>query len=492
VVAVVATPDGKGYWEVAADGTVYPFGDAADHGSMGGRPLAAPVVGLAPTSDNHGYWEVAADGGVFAYGDARFFGAPTGHPLSAPVVGMAATADAKGYWLVAADGGVFAYGDARFFGSMGGRPLSAPVVGMAATADAEGYWLVAADGGVFAYGDARFFGSMGGRPLSAPVVGMAATADAEGYWLVAADGGVFAYGDARFFGSMGGRSLVAPVVGMAPAAAGGGYWEAGSDGGLFTFGRAAYDGSVRSLPPPGPPRIALFGDSLSSEAGPDFVYLADAAGASVRYEVFGGEAICDDLATMASEAEQWQPTAAVIEFSGDNFTPCMAGYATGTARYYAKYRRDAESAIALFRYVGTRVILVGVPLDTSAVFSANSTQLNDIYASLASPANGVIYDDAGQAVMAHGAFTWTLPCLSFEPCTGPSGTNVVRSPDGIHFCPNGQTTLTGDFEICDVYSSGALRFAMAMLGPALGGSVPGDRGPPGATAEPRSVGQESR
>ena len=29
---------------------------------------------------------------------------------------------------------------------------------------------------------------------------------------------------------------------------------------------------------------------------------------------------------------------------------------------------------------------------------------------------GVTYDDAGQAVMADGHFTWFMPCLLDEPC----------------------------------------------------------------------------
>ena len=37
---------------------------------MGGRPLNAPVVGIAATPDGGGYWEVASDGGIFAFGDA--------------------------------------------------------------------------------------------------------------------------------------------------------------------------------------------------------------------------------------------------------------------------------------------------------------------------------------------------------------------------------------------------------------------------------------
>ncbi|HLG68543.1 MAG TPA: S53 family peptidase [Acidimicrobiales bacterium] len=166
-----ALHDDRGYWEVAADGGVFAFGDAGFYGSMGGQPLAAPVVGIAPTSSDRGYWEVAADGGVFAFGDAGFFGSMGGQPLAAPVVGIAPTLDSRGYVLAAADGGVFAFGDAQFYGSMGGQHLAAAVRGAAVTFDDGGYWEVAADGGVFAFGDAGFFGSMGGRPLAAPVVG---------------------------------------------------------------------------------------------------------------------------------------------------------------------------------------------------------------------------------------------------------------------------------------------------------------------------------
>ena len=60
---IVSTPDGKGYWLVAADGGTFAFGDAGFYGSMGGRHLNAPVVNIAPTPDGGGYWLVASDGG---------------------------------------------------------------------------------------------------------------------------------------------------------------------------------------------------------------------------------------------------------------------------------------------------------------------------------------------------------------------------------------------------------------------------------------------
>ncbi len=240
--------DGNGDWEVASDGGLFAFGDAGFFGSMGGRPLNQPIVGIAATPDGNGYWEVASDGGLFAFGDAGFFGSMGGRPLNQPIVGIAATPDGNGYWEVASDGGLFAFGDAGFFGSMGGRPLNQPIVGIAATPDGNGYWEVASDGGLFAFGDAGFFGSMGGRPLNQPIVGIAATPDGNGYWEVASDGGLFAFGDAGFFGSMGGRPLNQPIVGIAATPDGNGYWEVASDGGLFAFGDAGFFGSMGGRP----------------------------------------------------------------------------------------------------------------------------------------------------------------------------------------------------------------------------------------------------
>lgn len=225
-----------GYWFAASNGGVFTHGGAQFYGSMGGKRLNKPVVGMAETTDDHGYWLVASDGGIFTFGDAHFYGSTGGMRLNKPIVGMAGTADNGGYWLVASDGGVFTFGDARFYGSMGGKKLNKPVVGMAPTPDGNGYWLVASDGGIFTFGDARFYGSTGSMRLNKPVVGMAATPDGEGYWLVASDGGIFTFGDAPFAGSMGGKPLEGPMVGMASSAVhGGGYWMVESNGEVFSF-----------------------------------------------------------------------------------------------------------------------------------------------------------------------------------------------------------------------------------------------------------------
>src|SRR5258708_38019692 len=112
---------GPGYRMVAADGGVCSFCQAF-LGSMGGRRLNAPMVGMAETPGSGGYWEVASDGGIFSFGDAGFHGSTGDLHLNAPIVGMAATPDGGGYWLVAPDGGLFNYGDPGFSRSARGPP----------------------------------------------------------------------------------------------------------------------------------------------------------------------------------------------------------------------------------------------------------------------------------------------------------------------------------------------------------------------------------
>ena len=109
----------------------------------------------------------------------------------------------------------------------------------------------------------------------------------------------------------------------------------------------------------------------------------------------------------------------------------MTGDPIGSPQYYAKYQTDIQTAIDIFRPYGTEVFLIGIPYNASSTQNQNVADLNQLYASVAAANPGVTYVDAGQAVMANGVFTWTLPCLPTEPCTGPSGTNVVRLPQRI-------------------------------------------------------------
>src|SRR5260370_18319206 len=85
---MAATLSGHGYWLVASNGGVFPFGDAGDFGSLGNSHVNSPITGIPPTADSLGYWMASTDGGVFAFGNAPFPGSMAGHRLNKPMIGL--------------------------------------------------------------------------------------------------------------------------------------------------------------------------------------------------------------------------------------------------------------------------------------------------------------------------------------------------------------------------------------------------------------------
>jgi hypothetical protein len=86
-----------------------------------GQSINAPIV--AGFATGNGYVLVGADGGVFCYGDANNHGsidsliqAGTIKSLSRPIV--AAFGDSNGYTLIGEDGAVFTFGAAQFHGAL--------------------------------------------------------------------------------------------------------------------------------------------------------------------------------------------------------------------------------------------------------------------------------------------------------------------------------------------------------------------------------------
>ena len=200
LVGAAATSDGGGYWEVATDG-------GSSRSAKPCSTVRSAVTARRPhrrhRRDTHGagYWEVASDGGIFAFGDAVFDGSMGGRHLDAPIVGIAA-APTGGYWEVASDGGIFAFGDAAFDGSMGGRPLDAPIVGIAAAPTAEGTGRWPPTGGSSRSATPRSTARWA-VDASTPQSSASPPLPQRGTGRSPADGGIFAF-DAPFYGSRAG------------------------------------------------------------------------------------------------------------------------------------------------------------------------------------------------------------------------------------------------------------------------------------------------
>jgi hypothetical protein len=99
--------------------------------------------------------------------------------------------------------------------------------------------------------------------------------------------------------------------------------------------------------------------------------------------------------------------------------------------------------------------------------------LNQMYARFSVFVPEVTYVDAGAAVLLDGRWTETLPCVALEPCIGGTdangvGVNVVRAPDGGHFCPGAPNAARGVTARCSTWSSGAFRYGNAMAEGVLG------------------------
>jgi hypothetical protein len=231
-------------------------------------------------------------------------------------------------------------------------------------------------------------------------------------------------------------------------------------------------------PPPGIKRVVLYGDSLAQEAQIPFRNALAAAGINqVVTRTFGGTAICDWLPQMRADQARLHPDAVVIEFSGNALTPCMkdsAGRPLSGAAYFDKYGDDARTVLKIFAPNSPLVYFAGSPVNRQAdkTHDPDAGRLNHLYATISSGQRNAQYIAADLAVTDHGHWTETLPCLPEEPCTGgsdPEGNrvNIVRAPDGAHFCPGGAPAVRGVTDTCPVWSSGANRYGTAIAAPVI-------------------------
>jgi len=218
-----------------------------------------------------------------------------------------------------------------------------------------------------------------------------------------------------------------------------------------------------NIPPPSqPPKVILYGDSLSVESGQYFKERLESGGvAEVVLRTGINTAICDWFDVMTADVQNIRPTAVLIEFAGNPSPACVGGQAP-----LDKYRADAQTVVGIFNSQGIHTYFVAPPKQVPVGSSTPETPdpWREMYFQVALD-NSVRYADAGHALFDFGvgAWTMTLPCNAGEgPGQGcQNGRVQVRDPtDGLHFCPSGLRPLpcTG----FDGYVPGAWRFGTSM------------------------------
>lgn len=177
--------------------------------------------------------------------------------------------------------------------------------------------------------------------------------------------------------------------------------------------------------------VLVYGDSLIEQASP-YLRTTD------QVRAFGGTALCDWVDKMARAANAEQPSVMVVEFVGNDLTPCMQNYQTPD-EVRAKYEADMAR---LKQRVDAPILWVGAP-----AFRDSAPATLGLYSSEPK------FVDAGEAVLADGAYTDTLPCLADEGAIQGcvNGRIRVRAFDGKHFATSGSG-----------YSAGGRRFADAI------------------------------
>jgi len=188
----------NGYWIIAANGQVFPFGQATDMTDNSGNGVSTIIVAAEGHPSAAGFWTMEQSGRVHSYGAASYLGDPSGPTMPNDFIDMAVTPSGNGYWLMRSTGGVYTYGDAAYSGEL----PSATDIGRTATAIAAhpsdgGYWITNYLGEVTGFGTTAHGGVTAPRPSSGTVAAIESTTTGDGYWILWGNGQVFNYGDAN-------------------------------------------------------------------------------------------------------------------------------------------------------------------------------------------------------------------------------------------------------------------------------------------------------
>ncbi len=187
------------------------------------------------------------------------------------------------------------------------------------------------------------------------------------------------------------------------------------------------------------PTVIVYGDSLSVEAQGYFRWYL-----GIRFtpviEVVSGTSPCDHFVNMRERAARGErPAMVVLVFAGNGKaeSPCISQQPRSSQPTGEVYRSDLAAATRLWTRLGVPVTLVaGPPVVPGPGRDELVARVDDVRAAIVAmgTSTGALVIDSASPFTTNGTATMTMPCQSWEGCKGQI---IVRSPDGLHFCPTG-------------------------------------------------------
>jgi hypothetical protein len=219
-------------------------------------------------------------------------------------------------------------------------------------------------------------------------------------------------------------------------------------------------------------RVFVYGDSLVVQSAPYLASVGRALDVSVTVRAFGGIAPCDATPQMVRDLKAHTPDLVVYAFSGNGFSDCMRDANDEFATFddvVARYHTDLERAAVITTQAGVPLLIASPPAAQDRTEEWH--RLDTVFRTIAADRQPQVqYTDAGVQIAPDGEFTATQRCLPFDldlanvpgSCQEEGESVGVRAPDGVHFCtdPNAATV---EATSCAAYSSGALRYAIALV-----------------------------
>jgi hypothetical protein len=215
-----------------------------------------------------------------------------------------------------------------------------------------------------------------------------------------------------------------------------------------------------------PVRVSLFGDSLTYQARAAFLTGTVPLGVQlVTVSTRPGAALCDDRDAIVRDLTSKRPDLALLEYSGNSFTPCMtdasgAQLTIGSRVWRDRYREDLDRIATIAASTGTDVVWATAPpvekIDAPPDYPA---RIAAVARAVAERDPRVRVADTGAAVAGRDGYAPTLPCRTDEAALCRDDRIAVRADDGLHFDCIGTVDFMGG---CVGYSAGARRYGAAL------------------------------